>query len=329
MADLLLHIGHVKTGSTWLQEAFRTNAGRLDAAGIRYPLPRDVDRDARVPAGNALGVFDDPARTAARLARATRPAGRTTLLSSETIFDRLAARDRLDFLPAAAHRAGFDRVRLLLFVRAPLPLAASIWQQRVKGHRGERRELDSFAARSFAMPQRVIDTVSRLRDLDGVEVTLRNYDSHRGDLLAVVETWLGLPAGALVRPGRERLNRSLTRAEAALQLALNRAIGASGEIFAVRLGNRLDDVPPDPPRISPAVAEALLARHADALDRIDALLPPGEALSRDVPDAAEGPLVFTEAQLETIAEGVAAWVRPAPRDRLLRAARALRRFVPL
>ena len=73
------------------------------------------------------------------------------------------------------------------------------------------------------------------------------------------------------------------------------------------------------------MARAVLDRHRDALDRIDALLPPGEALSREIPQVAPGPLVLDEAQIAMIAEGIAAYVRPTLRTRLLRLARSLRR----
>lgn len=326
MPDLLLHIGHVKTGSTWLQEAFFQNAGRLADNGIHYPLPRRRDYDRRVPAGNALGLFDDPAKTAARLKRAARPGGRTTLLSSETLFTRLTALGRVDFLPVAARQAGFDRVRILLFVRAPLPLAASIWQQRVKDmHQGEVRDLDTFGTEIFNMPKRVVSVVENLQRLENVDLTFHNYDAHRRDLLHVVEAWLGLATDSLDRPPAGQLNRSLTRAEAALQIAFNRALGPSGDIFAVRLGNRQLDVPPDPPRLSVEVAQDILDRNTGALDRIDEFLPPGEALSRDIPPPSDGPAILNEAQMQVIAEGVASRLRPSMRDRLLYVARDLRR----
>jgi len=130
---------------------------------------------------------------------------------------------------------------------------------------------------------------------------------------------------SLVRPARGSLNRSLTRAEAALQLALNRKLGASGDVFALRLGNRLSDVPPDPPRISAGVARGILERHGPALDRIDALLPLGEPLAREIQPDARGPLTLTEAQMAVIAEGIAARVRPTMRTRILRIARQIRR----
>jgi len=327
MATLLLHIGHVKTGSTWLQDAFHRNAAHLAAFGVRYPLPRryEIDYDTRVPAGNGLGLFDHPARTAARLARATRNGQQTTLFSSETLFARLSQPGALETLPSAARLAGFDRVRLLLFVRAPLPLAASIWQQRVKGYRGETRDLDTFVAEAFDMPRRVATFVDALQGLDGVELTLRNYDAHRRDLLPVAEDWLKLSPGSLERPPRSQLNRSLTRAEAALQLALNRTLGPSGDIFALRLGNQLPDIAADPPRISAAVAQDVIECNAAALDRIDTMLPPGEALSRELPADETRPLTLDETQMAVIAEGIAAQLDAPLRTRVLRATRGLAR----
>ena len=118
MPDLLLHIGHVKTGSTWLQEAFRLSAGRLAAAGVRYPSTerRGIDYDSRTPAGNATTLLDDPHHIGRRLAAATGGAGTTALLSSEVLFNRLSGQRSLGAVTAAARGLGFARVRLLLFL---------------------------------------------------------------------------------------------------------------------------------------------------------------------------------------------------------------------
>lgn len=329
MPDLLLHIGHIKTGSTWLQAGFRENVERLAKLGIRYPRvggeAKRIDYDRMIPTGNGGVLLEDRRKFARRLAKAVPDAAETTLFSSELLFNRLAGQRSVGDVVAAARAHGFERVRLLLFTRAPMPLAVSVWQQVVKGWEGETRDLDTFVTERFDLPRRVADFADQVAATDGAELTLHNYDTHREDLLAPVEAWLGLDQGTLARPQSQRLNRSLTRSEAALQVALNRAMGPSEEVFALRLTSRLPDVPAEPPQISSVTAEAAIARLSPALDRLDELLPEGQVLSRAIPETRTvDPITFNEAQLAVIAEGIAAYLRPSPRALARRIANGIR-----
>ena len=330
MTTLYLHIGPMKTGSTWLQTAFVANAETLGTHNIAYPLVEDagkaVNADQRVMTGNALTLLDAPEKFAAKLGQNIGNPARSVLFSSEVLFNRLSAADDLSFLCEGARAAGYDEIRILLFVRSPIPHVTSVWQQRVKGWQGETQSLDAFAQAGSDWPERTLKLVERLEKLPGVAATLRNYDSHRKDLLCPVEEWLGMPAQTLARPAAETLNRSLTRSEVTLQRALNRQLGPSGKIFAFRLVNRIPEVAADAPRPSAAVAHRLMERHRNALDLIDARLPASEPVDRSVtalPDPAP-PLCFSEAQLEVIAEGLSDYVNPSLKDRFKRVMRRIR-----
>ena len=66
----------------------------------------------------------------------------------------------------------------------------------------------------------------------GVEVRVRNYSRCKGRLLEETAAWMGLADDALKRPSTKRVNRSMTRGELVLQMALNSQLGPSGPLLS-------------------------------------------------------------------------------------------------
>jgi hypothetical protein len=194
-----------------------------------------------------------------------------------------------------------------LFVRECVGHAVSVWQQHVKGWQGETAPLDDWLAHKYDRPIQLARLVQALSATDGIELQVSNYDHHKRQLIPVVERWLNLSPGVLQSGPRERLNRSLTAAEAALQRALNTHLGPCGKVFAFRLVNRLPDVPDDPPLPSLGAQDAARARLGSALEIVNSYLAPGEqlAFSFQRPPQTSNALLLTLEQLETIAEGIA------------------------
>ena len=274
MRVLYLHIGHMKTGSTWLQTSFKESRVALNAAGIHYPSwGHDATKsnlDQRTTAGNAAGLFNHFETFLQRLN--TAPDRKSLFLSSETMFDAMCQNDDLAGAMRQILATGFDKICVLLFVRDPLGLGASVWQQRVKGWQGETRDLDEYFRDGFDLPERVCSVVEQLQSVSGVEVTIHNYSQVKDTIKAIAEDWLGITSGVLSTPDKPVVNRSMTASEVALQLQFNRALGrASGKMFGFRLINRLADVPRDPPQISRAGAKAALAQHGPYIERINAM----------------------------------------------------------
>ena len=222
-------------------------------------------------------------------------------------------------LPEAAARAGFGRIEVLLFVRDPVPHAASVGQQLVKRH-GAAEGPDALIER-FDQPLKAAELLDRLAALDGragvaIGLTVRNYAVCRDRLLAEAEAWLGVPEGTLPPPPAARANRGLSAPELALQRALNRALGAAadahgGRMLADPLCERLPDIPADPFRASPEAQRRMLDRLAPAMARVNARMPEAhryraEIRAPEAPPAAPGRHAFTDAQLAVIAEGAAA-----------------------
>lgn len=311
MATLHLHIGHNKTGSTWLQAALEASRPALADVGLDYPVraePRADQRRFDQWTGNGLRLLADAAQLAEALASPPGAPGRDRIYSSEVMLPDGAELEALDlaFLPRLAGEAGFDRVRVLLFVRDPMPHAVSAWQQTIKGWTGDVHPIDPWLTERYAVPAWAARAADRLEAV-GAELTVRNYSRCADRLGRELCDWLGIAESVLTPPAAERLNRSLCAAEAQLQLQINRAFGSNGgRVFGHRAVAELPDWRGTPVRPSEAAQRAALARLAPALDALDARMPPEHACSREIlaPAAGEGPPTLSEAHFRILGDGL-------------------------
>ena len=214
---LYLHMGHAKTGSSWIQTSLRMSQDALAAHEIRYAEGDRlaVDADRRITSGNGVGLLDSEASMAARLGRSDIAPDASILFSREHWGSDLDP-SLASHLSRIAEQHGFERVSVLLFIRDPMGHAYSAWQQAVK--RGGRCQGIEDFYREYAFPQNVARTLETLAKCNGVEVRVRNYSRCKGRLLEETAAWLDLPEDSLQRPTVTRVNRSMTRAELALQM---------------------------------------------------------------------------------------------------------------
>ena len=314
MATLYLHVGHSKTGTSWLQAALRENPRALAGNGLAYPVLQDIgaEQGAEIGQGNglALAVSLDNFRAGLNMIdRSTCPQG--AVLSSEEFFPRLSLSDNPSILPEVARAAGFGRVEMLLFIRDPVAHAVSLWQQYLK-RGGGTAPIEQFFAR-YSVPERVALFLDRFATLAGVGLTCLNYERHRHELLRALEAWLGLPGAALTPPRARVINRGMTKAELSLQLALNRHVGRAGKLLSDALCVGLPEVSPDLVRPDAAIQKAMCERLARTLERVNRQLPESERYRRDVapaPAVSSGEtLGFSREQIEVIGAALGGEIR--------------------
>lgn len=307
-----LHIGHGKTGSSFIQSALAASIPVLDAAGLHYPVPHriyDRARAGRVSNGNWT---PQPGALRTLLGQVPPPAGATgVLLSNESLFRALFGKRQLirevkKVFPDA-------RIKALLFIRDPMDHMMSGYRQAVKSH-GFLDSPDAFS-KTYAAPALVggcIDAAAA----EGVDLTVYNYSRHQKSLLPLVEAWLGLAPDALVRPPVERVNRSLTNAEVELLRAFTRHLGKDfAHAVSVALCNRLPDVPAETPSMSAGGVRAFLDRMDGVVAEVNRRLPEGERYrlgteadhARMIATGDEGGKnQFSDAQIEVLAAAIAA-----------------------
>lgn len=302
---LYIHAGQTKTGSSFLQAAFAGSIDALKSMGILYPIDRKLAELARtgIPtSGNIDDGAPDLPQLIAGTFKSTRP--NSCLLSNERIFDPLVRGDTLEKLRQGMPTA---QIKVLFFVRDPLEHVISSYQQASK----LRNDIGSFA--EFAANYNRIGWnqagIAKLKTFD-IEVEVRNYSRHKTDLLPLTESWLGLAPGTLSPPETHAINRTLTRAETALQEAFVRHFGPfSTRYIGVPLAMKLPDVKPDLPLMSENEMQAFLSRMAIAIERNSDDIPadeayslPGleEAMTRVDPVGQEGVYTLTQAQIDVL-----------------------------
>ncbi|MEM1313144.1 MAG: hypothetical protein AAGI51_01210 [Pseudomonadota bacterium] len=330
MRVLYLHPGYEKTGSTVIQDALLLMRPTLQAHGLDFPvlgagpglgLPQDLGQgmpqgppEGLPVSGNAGLVFAHPARRRALFEAASPRARRGAIWSNEVLLLEHDARGRnLAELVDDALARGFDAVRILLFVRDPVPHAASLWQQYLRNERRMDQPLDAWLADRYDHPRLVADFLEAAAALppETCRVEVHNHSRLAAPLLEIVRRWLDLPEAA--RPAQTdsvRANLSMTASQARLLLALNRqgAAGAMSSDLGLRL--RALDARGDPrkPAPSPAAVAAMLARIEPDLARAEALMPPAARYDRaalPAREAAEGDAArFLPPELGALAEEV-------------------------
>ena len=144
--------------------------------------------------GNASGLFETEMEFIAALA-ANRPSdNRSLLLSSEFIFHGIL-KEKLALERALQH--GFDRVKVLLFIRDPVGDAASHWQQLVKGNSLNRVSLESYFC-VFSTPEGVKAIVDQMNRSEGVALTVLNYSRCKDRLLEEPLRFVFMPIAAAI-----------------------------------------------------------------------------------------------------------------------------------
>jgi len=293
---VFLHVGHGKTGSSFLQSALANSAQALADNGLAYPMKSLLARGWEGPQD-------------------------TLLISSESFFNKMRPKEFMRPLNALLPKA---EMHVILYVRDPLDHAVSKYQQSVKrgGYTGDFES----SLKDYKIPGNVANFLTWLRsERPGVQVTLRNYSRHKDDLLATFETWMGLTLGTLQAPARTQVNRSMTNAEIMLQRAFNAHLDAkTAAIVSNALCEDLPDIRSERPPASPAALEAFLTNMARmiARHRMKEVLPEGEAYHLETLDEAVARFdaappdsyTLSAAQMAVVARALSARIRPIERE---------------
>ena len=322
--QVLMHVGHGKTGSSFLQSTLANSVDFLATHGIAYPLTPLTAERARAGMITSGNLRPGPGHINQLLRRGWDGPDERLLLSSEAYFLKMRSKGFLERIRTLLPEAD---LRILLFIRDPVDHAVSNYQQVVKRHRYT-GDFDQFL-KDYNIPRRVGQFVNWAREEMGVTVHMRNYSRISKDLKGALEAWLGVPEGSLVPPPRQQVNRSLSVSEMALQLAFNRHYGGkSADFVSDVFCEELPDIRAERPPVSRGRLEEFLGRMTQTVETLDFgdCLPEGEGYR--VPDLeeaaalfeepAETPLyTFTAAQVDLFARSISQRLlaeAPPPRD---------------
>lgn len=288
---LFLHIGHGKTGSSFLQSWLAANADLITSrTSLIYPLsaPGDAITDPRALQGrfsqgngalldSLLKQRDRPER----LRRWVRSlAQERSLIGSDLnglvfSFEGWAKQfdAMVEALMALADVWEVECVEVFLVVRDPLEHACSVYSQVVKRH-GYTGSLDQWL-QTYAFPNRLLRALKAMASA-GSRLRLRaiHYGRQRQHLVRECQSWLGLdPVDTWLSPQTQRVNRSLTLNELELMRVLNSRIGDAAAVVGEHLVDRLPDLVAAVIKPSDQIVDFFLRRWAEPVHLINTYLP--------------------------------------------------------
>ena len=305
-----MHIGHGKTGSSFLQSTLALSQDALARHEYAYPLAEDVAQKARKGFITGGNLRAKPGEFTTLVQSVPEGAGGKLLISAESLF-RYLERNADSFLEEYQQVCAGVPLRILCYLRDPVDHAISAYHQKVKRSGYTKTMGDSLD--QYQLPARTIAVLSALR-AGGADVTVLNYSRHSKDLLGSLAGWLDLPSGDLTTPNVGRVNRSLTNAELELQRLMNGHLGGQASRFVSDpLCNELPDIRSETPPLSRDALEGFLTRmrHEIATPEYQALVPETERPQvGEVADhigrfpADSGQLTFTPEQLRVFVDSV-------------------------
>ena len=315
-----MHIGQGKTGSSYLQSSLAISSSKLQDFNLYYPSEgRQHNRaiSGHVNVGNlpptkGLGRHSPGSFLSALEAAALQHNG-SLVFSNEGLFSSIVNHDLWSEIKA---QAKVHKIHMFVLIRDPLDHALSAYQQGIKG--GLTKTIGQFLE-NYCMP---VQTRKLIELVDGSEIqlTIKNYSRHKSNLLAIAEDWLRLPPETLVVPPHEKVNRSLTRAESAFQIAFNRHVGARARLFVSdALANELPNIEAEQIFVEPEALEKFLERMTGLINDVNKFLPDGEGYRIETLDEAMtrlptleevNQLSITQSQIEVLARNVARFIKP-------------------
>lgn len=313
-----VHLGHGKTGSSYLQAWLALNAAALaDRQGVAYPLRSPVSgqeeqagRASRFSLGNGFILREilehDQAATLLRAMLPSPGVNGSLLFSGEQLMRSVST--WWPQLLRVAVDAGAEGVSLLLYVRDPLEHALSVYGQMVKAH-GFTGSVDEWLS-IYRYSEELDRGLAVVQTLGAgalpVTLTVHNYSRAPALALSQLQAWLGLESGDAPPwrfPVHRRVNRSLDSQELRALCLCNALLGERAGRIGIRLVNDLPDhLGPAPPQPSRASRLAFRNRLAPIVERINARLPTPSRLQLEIdPEREVG--AEAEAELELCSAG--------------------------
>ena len=304
--EIILHIGHSKTGSSFIQSSLALSQGTLRTAGIEYPEHLEKSSFVRAKRGGiSSGNLDDFNGFVGAVIEAAQryPHARRLAFSSETLFPAIVK----DVRSLAMLQDSFD-VTVVLFTREFLGHALSILNQGVKRHAFDIGPQKFLA--HYAMPLQVLQALEAIEQA-GCRVKILNYSRHADHLLESFSAVIGVASGTLVVPPVARINRSLDTSELYLARRLNAVIGNTGGLLADPLCEQLPLHPVGVPRIARQDYEAFRERMAPLEAKLNELIPHSERYGIEEPivideqdPGGQESLTFSAAQIDVLARSL-------------------------
>lgn len=301
MKNLTLHIGHGKTGTSFIQSVLANNFEILESNGIFYPKHESFDYaiQGKVSSGNQDVLLNDLLPEVEM----------ETLISGERLFNRLAVDNEL--LEKILRKA--EHTSVILYTRDVVEFLASVWSQSIKRGGKTLNFTESLSQLSDLHHARVLHWIKKAKQL-GFELKIRNYSRHKEDLL---EVFLADCFGTriyrddLLMPEVSIVNRSLSHVEIEIQKVTNTIGRNSFRFISDRLVNSLPNIRPSVPQVDYDTFSVAHRHYQPLIDQINEELCNDERLYFGSEEIFVGQNVeqntLSYDQLEVISQGMIAF----------------------
>lgn len=304
MTSLYVHVGHGKTGSSFIQSTFANSVDELRKNKIVYPANETILKAAKggISSGNGSVLLNQ----LQILSKCKIQADESILISGEILFNKLLSKDTIKNTNHILEKYNISEINCLLFIRNPIEHAASFYQQLIK-REGYTSSIESFL-KTYKTPQVVSSLLDQISKRIGYTIDVRNYSNIKKNINQEVADWLNIPTSVLKPPGNSTVNRSLTLGELEAQRFLNQHLGKSGNLLSDRLCEELPDIRSEKLLPDQEAQRELLDRLGPYIESVNKKTQPNHQYKKDLltPSAnkTESTYKFTSEQLRIIIGGL-------------------------
>lgn len=217
MTQLVLHIGHGKTGSSHIQSTLALNINKLKKLGINYPSPTDLDKAKKgyINSGNGQLFIKE----LDKLNRKKILKKEITLYSDETLIKTLINKKNFNFFLDKNHK----EIKVILYTRNFFEFEISNWGQLVKRHYCT-KDLNTFLKNNHPSgTYKLVRDWIDLSKLYNFDLIIRNYSNYKNNIFNIfLEDVLGekIKDNTFIKP-KNNVNRSLSLTEYEIIRILN------------------------------------------------------------------------------------------------------------
>lgn len=220
MSKFIIHIGHGKTGSSFIQSVLALNLKKLKRYGFNYPRPDDLEEAKKgfITSGNGHKLIDKNGNLIRKNISFSLN-NKSTIFSDETFVRRLILNNQFKNFLSKNNK----KVKIILYTRNFFEHEFSAWGQLIKRHFSN-QDLNSYLINNS--PSGVYELLKDWIDLSKVlkfELIIRNYSNYKKDIFRVFFKDISgydLPPENWNYP-LDRVNRSLTFTEYELIRMIN------------------------------------------------------------------------------------------------------------
>ena len=268
--ELIVHIGHGKTGTSFIQATLAMNRTLLAQFGFVYPEHASFSLAEKgfISSGNGAVLFDAGFRVEGK-----------TLLSGERLFHRLSQADAMERYLLSQGCS----VKVVLYTRNVFEMLASSWGQSVK-RGGNTAEFGAFLRDNRDAHHRRVLWWIEASKRHNFRIEIRNYSNHKQELFKnFAEMAFDDDAPHILREiganyPKMLVNRSLNQSEYQLQSAFNRHAKGTGSFISDPLINHLPDIAAEVPYLDEDAHRSVVANYQKVIDSINLYLNEDELL---------------------------------------------------